>query len=441
MEADLAAAMTEMETVATEGGEAAGAGAAEGFGGYFKKMIIGLGLEQVGTVLSGGIESAVSAVAQSGDTIAKLTAQIEQQRAEIQVHEAALQKATGTIAASSAAHQKAAADIDAEKAKLTELTQQLAPLTQAQQGMSGTITGVESAILGWIGAHKQLETSLQTFMTTLGPMLTYIGMALIAITLLQVALSVLSAPLLILIGVGITIALLTATWAAFHTQITSFFNDLNANTGIIDLFKQSWQTISQNFTQNLLPALQQLWTALQPLEPYLQALAIVVGAALLGAIVLLTDALTIAVTLFTDLLTVATKVATFFTNVLVGALNLVKEAIQDIVTLVSKVGSVGGAIGGAISGALGKIPAFATGGIVNGPTLALVGEAGPEAIIPLSAFAGGASLGGSGIGGGGGMVINITGNNISSQLDIRNMAQQVGAEIVRVLRLNQKLSI
>ena len=32
---------------------------------------------------------------------------------------------------------------------------------------------------------------------------------------------------------------------------------------------------------------------------------------------------------------------------------------------------------------LGSIPGFATGGIVTQPTLAMVGEAGPEAIIPL----------------------------------------------------------
>jgi hypothetical protein len=31
-----------------------------------------------------------------------------------------------------------------------------------------------------------------------------------------------------------------------------------------------------------------------------------------------------------------------------------------------------------------EVPAFAKGGIVTGPTLALIGEAGPEAVVPLS---------------------------------------------------------
>lgn len=48
-----------------------------------------------------------------------------------------------------------------------------------------------------------------------------------------------------------------------------------------------------------------------------------------------------------------------------------------------------------------KIPELAAGGIVRSPTLALIGEAGPEAVIPLS------RAGGMGIGGGGGNTITI----------------------------------
>jgi hypothetical protein len=35
------------------------------------------------------------------------------------------------------------------------------------------------------------------------------------------------------------------------------------------------------------------------------------------------------------------------------------------------------------------IPALANGGIVTGPTLALIGEAGPEAVVPLDRMGGG----------------------------------------------------
>jgi hypothetical protein len=64
--------------------------------------------------------------------------------------------------------------------------------------------------------------------------------------------------------------------------------------------------------------------------------------------------------------------------------------------------------GGMLQGAFGYSGPQATGGITNGPSMALVGEAGPEAIIPLSklsgmlntTFSAGAMSGGGGVGGG-----------------------------------------
>ena len=43
-----------------------------------------------------------------------------------------------------------------------------------------------------------------------------------------------------------------------------------------------------------------------------------------------------------------------------------------------------GAALGLVKTAMNQIPAFAEGGIVTGPTMGLVGEAGPEVIFPLS---------------------------------------------------------
>ena len=62
-------------------------------------------------------------------------------------------------------------------------------------------------------------------------------------------------------------------------------------------------------------------------------------------------------------------------NFIIGGLNKVKVKIPDWVPL----------IGGKTFGInIPKIPALAEGGIVNSPTLALIGEAGPEAVVPLS---------------------------------------------------------
>ena len=54
----------------------------------------------------------------------------------------------------------------------------------------------------------------------------------------------------------------------------------------------------------------------------------------------------------------------------------------------SPAGSGGSGLRGDLMKELKGIPAMATGGVVTGPTLALIGEAGPEAVIPLDRMGG-----------------------------------------------------
>jgi hypothetical protein len=66
--------------------------------------------------------------------------------------------------------------------------------------------------------------------------------------------------------------------------------------------------------------------------------------------------------------------------------NVLKPVADAIGGVVKAVGGVTGAIGNAVGGAASAVShffGFQSGGIVTSPTLALVGEAGPEAIIPL----------------------------------------------------------
>jgi hypothetical protein len=70
-----------------------------------------------------------------------------------------------------------------------------------------------------------------------------------------------------------------------------------------------------------------------------------------------------------------------------------------------------------------KIPALADGGIVNGPTLALIGEAGPEAVIPLD------RMGGMG----GGMNITVNAGLVSTP-------DQIGQEIIQAIQKAQRRS-
>jgi phage-related minor tail protein len=58
----------------------------------------------------------------------------------------------------------------------------------------------------------------------------------------------------------------------------------------------------------------------------------------------------------------------------------------------------------------GNIPKMATGGIVNSPTIAMIGEAGPEAVVPLSRMG---SMGGA--------TVNVTINgSVTSEGDLVN---------------------
>jgi phage-related protein len=68
-----------------------------------------------------------------------------------------------------------------------------------------------------------------------------------------------------------------------------------------------------------------------------------------------------------------------------SVIDIAKSAIDAVSNVIDKAKSIPGA--GIVSGAIGAISniiPFADGGIVTGPTLGLVGEAGPEAIIPLN---------------------------------------------------------
>lgn len=73
-----------------------------------------------------------------------------------------------------------------------------------------------------------------------------------------------------------------------------------------------------------------------------------------------------------------------------------------------------------------SLPRFAAGGIVQGPTVALVGEAGPEAIIPLSKM--------GGVGGG----IHIT---INGDVSGTELVEKVKEALMRALRFDTKFSL
>ena len=126
--------------------------------------------------------------------------------------------------------------------------------------------------------------------------------------------------------------------------------------------------------------------------------------------------------------TVWNAIKDFFTSLWDGMLNVFNSAIQKIKDAISAIVSAYNsavavvsapikAVGSAVKSVVSK---FADGGIVTGPTLGLVGEAGPEAIIPLS------QLGSAG----GGVVINLQGDFYTST----EVAETFGNELARIIK-------
>jgi len=121
-------------------------------------------------------------------------------------------------------------------------------------------------------------------------------------------------------------------------------------------------------------------------------------------------------------------IAEFFANAYVKAINTIIGALNKIqVSIPDWVPGVGGKSFG-INLPLApeiEIPRLATGGIVTRPTIAEIGEAGPEAVIPLNRM-----------GSMGGVHITITGNTFMSD---RDMAERVGDQIIGLLKRQQQL--
>jgi len=65
----------------------------------------------------------------------------------------------------------------------------------------------------------------------------------------------------------------------------------------------------------------------------------------------------------------------------------VKHAISDVTSVFGSIGHGIASVGGSVLGGIGHVLGFAAeGGVVTKPTLLVTGEAGPEAIVPLSKY-------------------------------------------------------
>lgn len=121
-------------------------------------------------------------------------------------------------------------------------------------------------------------------------------------------------------------------------------------------------------------------------------------------------------------------------NIIKESINGIIDKINLLINAINSVVSKGASVTGLTVPKIPNVPRLAEGGIVTRPTLALIGEAGPEAVIPLSRpnnIFGAKS--------GGGSVINITINNpvVRNDDDILTIRREIDSYF-RPLMINNK---
>ncbi len=258
----------------------------------------------------------------------------------------------------------------------------------------GMLTPVITGIANWAAKNPQLAA---TIIAVAGG----VGALTAAIAILSAALAA-NPIVLAIMAVVAAVALLAIAWqkdwggirekfAAVIAALRPVFSSLVAALGDVarwaeDLFKR----ISTN--HDVITALQvglnAVWTVLSALGSVLATVVAAIGQ------------------FFTWLVkdTPAVSILQAAVGELVHGFQTLWQAGENVVATIQKmldlagqaskaVGSIPGMglaggvasnVGGAIGNVLNMLPHFASGGMVNGPTLAIVGEAGPEAIIPMS---------------------------------------------------------
>ena len=114
-------------------------------------------------------------------------------------------------------------------------------------------------------------------------------------------------------------------------------------------------------------------------------------------------------------------------NFLIAVINKILSKIKFKIKIPSWIPKIGGKKFGIDLSSM-QIPMLAKGGIVNKPTLAMIGEDGPEAVIPLNK-----KNNPSGVGMGGTYNITVNAGGITDRTDKRALAREIGNMIQQEL--------
>lgn len=224
----------------------------------------------------------------------------------------------------------------------------------------------------------------------------------------------------------------------FQSIVTQVLGFVESKTGIITILLQSFDNVAAIFNARLLPALQKLWMALQPLMPFLQKLAEVFGIILLGALIAFIKLVEVSLIVVIDALSLAIEAVNvaigFFKSLWDDIVKVLSKAIGYIDTLIEKMKSLNviSAATNLIKGALGFGGGKASGGHVSNKKTYLVGESGPELFSPSTNgnIIPNNQLGGRDV------QINIT---VNGDVTGEDLIERVGNVLTRNLMLNSAI--
>lgn len=209
--------------------------------------------------------------------------------------------------------------------------------------------------------------------------------------------------------------------------------------GLLTIFRTSWDNVALVFKENLLPELQKLWEALQPLMPFLETFAQIIGVILLGALIAVVKIIEVSLIALIQTLTSIIEAANAgiekFKGIWDTTITTISKVIGWIDKLINSIKRLN-IIQGAKS-AIGKVLGFgggkARGGFISQSKAYLVGEEGPELFVPGSS---GDIIPNNRLGGRGNVInINITGNTIMD----RKGAERIGDLMIRKLKTSNLL--
>lgn len=262
------------------------------------------------------------------------------------------------------------------------------------------IVKIADAVDAWTQKHQALTGTLLLFIGILGGLLALFGGLLIVLGTIAIAVALLGGPFTLLIGlVALLAAILIANWQYIEADLEAIWDSIQS------FVLKIWNEIA-SFLESGLKGLEGDWN----------------------------DIWTTVGTITTNIWTTITNTVKTGVNEVITAINGFINALDSIHINIPAIQIPGTKIGTPaldLGFSIPDIPMLAAGGIVYNPVLAMIGEQGPEAVVPLSSYAGG-----GGFGGGQPIQIFIQGGNYLDQNGATMIGNALAQQIIRQVRVS-----